>query len=139
MRRGLWSCNVDDVPTRTSARKRLKSVKVATSNFKIPRKAPGDERPSDRGMDYIGPLNGLGVGCQIPIVQPEGNPHIAAYARNWQNMKGRPRRPQYSYPARKEVASLSSSEAFLEKYGRQSSIYVLKFFAPRTGAEEYPQ
>ena len=117
---GSTVVDVGDVPADTSSRIRLRSVVIATPGFKIPRRATNDEHTDDRGMDYIGPLNGPSVGCRIPTVQPEGNPYMDAYTRNWQRMKGRPRRPHSARPVKPGATSLLSPEAFLLRHGRQS-------------------
>ena len=98
----------------------MKSVVIVTSTFRIPRKDPDTEDRGDRGMDYVGPLNGPSIRCRIPSQPPAGDQQTALCVRNWRNMRGRPKRALTPLPSRKKVEGLLSPEAFLAKYSRQS-------------------
>ena len=114
------SVEAGDALATSSKQNRLKSVVVAVPTFKIPRRTTGADQAEEKSMDYIGPLNGPNLGCQIPQIRPEGNPYMATYSRNWQSMKGRPKRVPSDDRARQSRAHLLSPGAFLMQFGRQS-------------------
>ena len=109
-----------EAPDESGASRKIKSVVVATATFRIPRRDPNKDKEDERGMDYVGPLNGPSTGCRIPDLPPQGDQKATLCVRNWQSMKGRPRRVQTPKPINRRVETLLSPEAFLKRYGRPS-------------------